>query len=93
MQDAGMSSVVVLGGKEREKGLIIKGKGKEMTVRYVVLSFHFYLTVLRRSAIIFSRSLPCPQSPPLSATFLQNTMSLYASGPTVPTNSVAWVVN
>ena len=27
-------SVVVLGGKEREKGLIVKGKGKEMTVPY-----------------------------------------------------------
>ena len=31
--DAGMNGVVVLGGKE--KGLIIKGKGREMTVPYV----------------------------------------------------------
>ena len=33
--DAGMNGVVALGGKE--KGLIIKGKGKEMTVPYVEL--------------------------------------------------------
>jgi hypothetical protein len=33
--DVGMSGMVVLGGKEREKGLVIKGKGKEGTVPYV----------------------------------------------------------
>jgi hypothetical protein len=30
--EVGMSGVMVLGGKEREKGLIFKGKGKEMTI-------------------------------------------------------------
>jgi protein SMG6 len=36
MEDGeGMNGVIVLGGKEWEKGLIIKGKGKETTVPYI----------------------------------------------------------
>jgi len=46
-----------------------------------------YPTGSRRSATIFSRSRSRPPSPHHSAIYLRSTTSLYASGPTVSTNS------
>ena len=45
------------------------------------------LTGSRRSATIFSRSHSCPPSLHNSEIYLRSTTSLYASGPTVSTNS------